>query len=174
MNQNKIGNFMKTLRRERNLTQEQLAEAFHVSRRTVSRWETGYNMPDLDILIEMSDFYDVDLREILDGERKSEKMNAEMKETVIKVAEYSNDQKRRIANVTLIYFILGIVSLIINQGMRFFDLPETFFVGLIEGITAGTALVSMIFGILYVSDAMANVQEFKKRVFGRTNPAKEK
>ena len=169
MNQNKIGNFMKSLRRERNLTQEQLAVEFHVSRRTVSRWETGYNLPDLDILIEMSDFYDVDLREILEGERKSEKMDAEMKETVIKVAEYSNCQKERIANVTLIYFILGIVSLIINQGMRFFDLPETFLVGLIEGITAGTALVSMIFGILYVTDAVTNAEAFKKRVFGKKN-----
>ena len=59
--------------------------------RNVSRWETGNNLPALDILIEMSDFYEIDLREILDGERKSEKMNQELKETVLKVAEYSND-----------------------------------------------------------------------------------
>ena len=53
--------------------------------------------------------------------------------------------------------------------MRFFDLPETFLVGLIEGITAGTALVSMIFGILYVTDAVTNAEAFKKRVFGKKN-----
>ena len=40
-------------------------------------------MPDLDVLIELSDFYEVDFREILNGERKSEHMNEEMKETVI-------------------------------------------------------------------------------------------
>ncbi|RAZ50287.1 transcriptional regulator, partial [Klebsiella oxytoca] len=64
--------------------------------RTVSRWETGSNMPDLDVLIEMADFYEVDLRELLDGERKSERMNKELEETVLKVADYSNDEKKRL------------------------------------------------------------------------------
>ncbi|MBO7699972.1 MAG: helix-turn-helix transcriptional regulator, partial [Eubacteriaceae bacterium] len=71
----KIGNNLRELRKENSLTQEQLAEMMGVARRTVSRWETGSNMPDLDILIELSDLYCVDLREILDGERKSETMD---------------------------------------------------------------------------------------------------
>ena len=75
MDQVKTGAFLKELRKERNITQEQLAEKMCVSRRTVSRWETGSNMPDLDILIEISEYYDVDLREILDGERKEEQMD---------------------------------------------------------------------------------------------------
>ena len=82
MDQQKIGTFLKELRKEKNITQEQLAEKMCVSRRTVSRWETGYNMPDLDILIDIAEYYDVDLREILDGERKDEQMDKEMKETV--------------------------------------------------------------------------------------------
>ena len=93
MNQIKIGEFLKELRKEKGLTQEQFAEQFNVSRRSVSRWETGNNMPDLDTLIEMADYYEIDLREFLDGERKSEKMNEELKETVLKVAEYSNSEK---------------------------------------------------------------------------------
>lgn len=167
MNQNKVGNFIKELRKERELTQEQMAEIFNVSRRTVSRWETGSNLPDLDILIEMSDYYEVDLRELLDGERKKEKMNEEMKETVMKVAEYSNEEKRKMARMTLVYFVLGIVSLVINEGMRFFDLPEVFWVGFIEGATTGMTLVSMIFGILYVTGAMMKIREFKMRLIGR-------
>ena len=62
MDQQKIGSFLKELRKEKNLTQEQLAEALNVSGRTVSRWETGSNMPDLSILVELADFYDVDIR----------------------------------------------------------------------------------------------------------------
>lgn len=62
MNQIKIGEFLKELRKEKGLTQEQLAEKLNVSRRTVSRWETGNNLPDLDVLIEMADYYEVDLR----------------------------------------------------------------------------------------------------------------
>ena len=53
MDQIKIGNFIRELRKEKGFTQEQLAEHFNVARRTVSRWETGSNMPDLDILIKM-------------------------------------------------------------------------------------------------------------------------
>ena len=167
MDQKKIGSFIKELRKEKNLTQEQLAEKFNVSRRTVSRWETGNNMPDLDILIEMSDFYEVDFREILDGERKSEKMNDEMKETVMKVAEYSNEEKKKMSKVTLTYLILGIISIIINQGMRFFDLPSTFWVGFLDGATGGMTMAAMILGILYVTGAMVKVHEFKMRMIGR-------
>ncbi len=167
MDQNKVGSFLKELRKEKDLTQEQLAEEFNVSRRTVSRWETGNNMPDLDILIEMSDFYQIDLREILDGERKSGKMNEEMKETVMKVAEYSNGEKNKMAKVTLAYFVLGIISIIINQGIRFFDLPSTFWVGFLEGGTSGMTLAAMILGILYITGAMLKIREFKVRMLGR-------
>ena len=55
MDLQKIGTFLKELRNGEGLTQEQLAEKLNVSRRTVSRWETGSNMPDLDLLIEMAD-----------------------------------------------------------------------------------------------------------------------
>ena len=90
MNQQKIGEFLKHLRNDKGMTQEQLAEHFYVSSRTVSRWETGRNMPDVEMLIEFADFYDVEIREIIDGERKSENMDNEKKDTLKKVAEYSN------------------------------------------------------------------------------------
>ena len=61
----KIGRLLQELRKEKGLTQELLAERMGVARRTVSRWETGSNMPDLDILMELADLYTVDLREIL-------------------------------------------------------------------------------------------------------------
>ena len=126
MNMLKIGKFLKQLRTEKNLTQEQLAESLNVSRRTVSRWETGFNLPDLDILVIMSDFYQVDLRELLDGERRNEKMDEEMRDTVMKVAEYSNDEKRRASKVVLVFFVLGIVSLFANVIMRMMEFKETF------------------------------------------------
>jgi transcriptional regulator with XRE-family HTH domain len=94
MDQKKTGLFLKELRKEKKLTQEQLAEQFNVSDRTVSRWETGANMPDLSILIEIADFYNVDIREIIDGERRSENMNSDVKETLVKVADYTNTEKK--------------------------------------------------------------------------------
>ena len=95
MNQQKIGRFLKHLRKDKGLTQEQLAEHFYVSSRTVSRWETGSNMPDVEMLIELADFYDVDIREIIDGERKSENMDKETKDTLKKVAEYATEESNK-------------------------------------------------------------------------------
>lgn len=54
MNQQKIGSFIRELRKEQGITQEQLAEQFNVSARTISRWETGHNMPDISLLVEIS------------------------------------------------------------------------------------------------------------------------
>ena len=95
MNQVKIGEFLRELRKGKGLTQEQLAEQFNISRRSVSRWETGSNMPDVGLLIEIADFFDVDIREIIDGERKSENMDKE-KETLKKVAEYADAEKAKL------------------------------------------------------------------------------
>ena len=56
MDQKKIGRFLKELRKEKDITQEQLAEKIKVSGRTVSRWETGSNMPDISLLADLADF----------------------------------------------------------------------------------------------------------------------
>lgn len=108
----KIGTFLQELRKEKGLTQEQLAEQLGVARRTVSRWETGANMPDLDILVELSDLYAVDLREILNGEREREHMNEELKETVLQVADYSSEEKARLMQRMHWLFIAGLLGFI--------------------------------------------------------------
>ena len=168
MDLQKIGTFLKDLRKEKGLTQEQLAESLNVSRRTVSRWETGMNMPDLDLLMELSDLYAVDLREMLNGERKSEdKMNKELEETVLQVAEYTNADKQRVTKTVQGFFLLGILALAVNVGMEFLDAPDTFWTGVVKGITIGIAVGSMILGILYTTGAMMKVQAFKKRLLGK-------
>ncbi|MBQ6695441.1 MAG: helix-turn-helix domain-containing protein [Lachnospiraceae bacterium] len=142
MNQIKIGEFLKELRKEKRLTQEQLAEQFNVSRRSVSRWETGNNMPDLDTLIELADYYEIDLRELLDGERKSEKMNEELKETVLKVAEYSTNEKemkRKKLNKCFIIGGLCFLFVIINHqfgvlAMVFHNPIDDFMAGALTGL----------------------------------------
>ena len=146
MNQIKIGEFLKELRKEKGLTQEQFAEQFNVSRRSVSRWETGNNMPDLDTLVEMADYYEIDLRELLDGERKSEKMNEELKETVLKVAEYSNIEKEvKRKKLNKCFIIGGICFLLVILNHQFGVLAMNFN-NPIDDFAAG-ALTSL--GILF-------------------------
>lgn len=55
MDQIKIGAFLKELRKEKGITQEQLAEELLVSARTISRWETGNNMPDIGLLVDIAE-----------------------------------------------------------------------------------------------------------------------
>lgn len=167
MDQKKIGGFLKELRKEKNITQENLAEIFHVSGRTVSRWETGSNMPDLDILIEIADFYDVELREILNGERKGEIMNKEMEETVLKVADYSNYEKQKLAKRICALFIIGFIAFTGYVVLEFMGTADTFTDGMVAGCLLGFAYGMMIVGILYTSGILAKFRAFKMRLLKR-------
>ena len=168
MDLQKIGAFLKELRKEKGFTQEQLAETLNVSRRTVSRWETGNNMPDLDLLMEIADLYEVDLREMLNGERKSEdKMNKELEETVLQVAEYTNADKQRVTKTVQGFFLLGILALVINVAMDLMEVEGTFWTGFGQGATIGIAIGSMVLGILYTTGAIMKVQAFKRRMLGK-------
>ena len=113
MDQIKIGAFLKALRKEQGLTQEQLAERLHVSGRTVSRWETGNNLPDVGTLIELADFYGVSIPELIKGERKSEPMDQETRNTAAAMAEYSRNElktgKQKVIGLLLLAFGLFVI-----------------------------------------------------------------
>ena len=96
MDQKKIGGFLRELRKSAGFTQEQVAEKLGISSRTISRWETGAYMPDISMLVDIAELYDVDIREIIDGERKEENMNSEVKEVAEKMADYSTMEKNNI------------------------------------------------------------------------------
>ena len=110
MDMKKTGAFLKALRKEKKYTQEELAEHLNVSNRTVSRWETGTNLPDIDILVQLSDFYGVDIRELIDGERKSAKIDNDQKSSITKVAEYSNLKEKILIRRIILVVVLGIVA----------------------------------------------------------------
>ena len=113
MDQIKIGTFLKELRKAKGLTQEQLAEKLNVSSRTVSRWETGSNMPDISMLVQIADFYDVSIPEIIYGERKSENMDQETRETAVAMAEYSQNtakiEKQKVIGILMSAFGVFII-----------------------------------------------------------------
>ena len=152
IDQMKIGKFLKELRKEKELTQEQLAEKFGVSSRSVSRWENGNTMPELGILVELAEYYEVDIKEIIDGERKSESMNKEEKETLRKVADYTEAEKRLVVRrkciVTFVVTLACVLSILIGY-MVFPTLPEDSFLrsnGLWMGM--GVLGIAVMWGII--------------------------
>lgn len=163
----KIGTFLKELRKEKNITQEELADKMGVSRRTVSRWETGSNMPDMDILIDISDFYGVDLREILDGERKDSQMDKEMKETVLKVAEFSNEEKANILKNMHVLFVAAMVFLILLIATQFIDGLNDHLRNFLTGMSMGIGLGMTILGAVITSRYAKTIRDFKMRLIGK-------
>lgn len=113
MDQIKIGTFLKLLRKEKNLTQEQLAEQLGVSNRTVSRWENGNNMPDISLLSEIAEFYDVSIPELIYGERKSENMREEAKEVAETMSDYAKAEKETLVKSIRNMSLIGLIALII-------------------------------------------------------------
>jgi len=73
MNQDKIGNFIKSIRLEHNLTQKELADKLGVTYQAVSKWENGKNVPDIGIMKQISEEFDVNIDEILNGEKQIKK-----------------------------------------------------------------------------------------------------
>ena len=69
MNQDKIGKFLASLRKENNLTQEDIAEKLNVNVKSVSRWENGRNLPDPSIMKEICKIYNVSINELFNGEK---------------------------------------------------------------------------------------------------------
>lgn len=163
MDQKKVGSFLRELRKEKQLTQEQLAERFGVTNRSVSRWETGSNMPDLSILVELADFYDVDIRDIIDGERKGEDMNKEEKERLQLVADYAETEKNTLLMRLRIFSIVGLVSLIAGLVMLVLggdnNLPVyDYLMGTLMGVSIGALLVA----VLYSTGALENMRKRKR------------
>jgi len=73
MNQSTTGKFISKKRKEKNLTQEQLAEKLGVSNKTVSKWETGKCMPDYSVVKDLCKELDISIAELMDGEESEEK-----------------------------------------------------------------------------------------------------
>ena len=85
MEQNKTGQFLQSLRRDRRLTQEQLGAILGVTGKTVSRWETGAYLPPVDMLLALSELYQVSMNELVLGERITQKdLPAKAEEAVTK------------------------------------------------------------------------------------------
>ena len=111
LDQKKIGEFLRELRKAKGLTQEQVANHFNIAGRTVSRWETGSNMPDIGIISEIADFYEVDIRELINGERDTSEVVQE--DTVAKVIEYADTENEKLTKNVAKFSAIGIVSMLV-------------------------------------------------------------
>ena len=91
MNQEKIGKFIANCRKEKNITQQELAEKLGVSDRTIGNWENGRNMPDLSLFKPLCQELDITLNDLISGEKVKEKEYQEkLEENIINTINYTN------------------------------------------------------------------------------------
>ena len=164
----KVGSFLRELRKEKNLTQEQLAEIFQVTNRTVSRWETGSNMPDVSLLLEIAEYYQLDVREILNGERNAPTEEASDAKTedhakLQEVAAYVDSDKEKMATKTRIYAIAGLIAVICNVCLTNFGPADSLPVNLIKKLCVLLVYLALSASILYTTDRLQILQRKYKQ-----------
>lgn len=108
MDQEKIGKFISKCRKEKNITQSELAEKLGVTDRSISNWETGKNMPDLSLFRPLCELLNISINELLSGEKiNKEEYQSKFEENIINTISYSNkkiEQKNKIIGLILLMF----------------------------------------------------------------------
>ena len=173
MDLDKIGKFIALNRKNKGLTQEQLAEKLGVTNKTVSRWETGKYMPDLSLLKPLSEELGITLNELLSGEKiEEQKIVENMEKNIINTIDYSNKKvENEHKKISIILMILG--AIISISALTIFDKESSwcsiysiigiiiFVIGLVRNfkkfkkipkIAIGVVLFIGIFGIFYIAD----------------------
>ena len=114
MDQIKIGKFIAQLRHEKNLTQEALGKNLGVTNKTISRWENGNYMPNIEMLQMLSKEFNVDINELLCGERiKEEDYHKKAEENLVAALEKKKWLKEHTFDIVF-YIILFIVAYFIT------------------------------------------------------------
>lgn len=117
MDTQKIGKFIAQKRKEKNLTQVQFGELLGVTSKTVSRWENGHYMPDLALLIPMSEILEITLNELLNGEDLTiEEAAVKAEDSIANTIDYSNREIKKLRRkyVGVILGTIGVIVIIIT------------------------------------------------------------
>ncbi len=129
MDKEKIGAFLCSLRKNNNMTQEDIATKLFTSRENVSKWERGINMPTPDTLLELSKIYSVSVNEILLGERKSKENSSRVDNISLEVLRESHRKTKRIIKYFLTIITILIVSFLTYYFINTYNSVHVFFIG---------------------------------------------
>lgn len=113
----KIGQFIKELREENNLSQNQLSEEIHVTRQAVSNWENGKALPDSNVLLILSNLFKVSINEILSGKRLTKEDNLE--EIALQLVDENNQKRNKIKKMMISFSTILSILVILFLGYYF-------------------------------------------------------
>ena len=114
MDQEKIGKFLLLLRREKKMTQAQLAEILNVSDKTISKWERGICLPEMNTIDMVTKFFDISLMEFYAGERNVVLSNKIVNETAKNAVRLSSKkQYQKYKKIIVMILIISLITILI-------------------------------------------------------------
>lgn len=148
MDQIKIGRFISEKRKEKKLTQAQLAERLGITDRAVSKWETGKSLPDAAIMLELCGLLCITVNDLLCGEVVSmENYNERTEKNLVEMVRQKEDADRRLLVMEI---VIGAVSILFAAAMlavaMLIEMPDIVKYILI-GVGFVQFIVAMMFGI---------------------------
>lgn len=151
MNQAAIGSYIAKKRREKNLTQEQLAETLGVSNKTISKWENGKCMPDYSIIEQLCKELSVTLSELMDGEDAAEdSVRVYDDEQILDLLRRTQELERQKGILYgVILVVLGIACNAMSGTVTGSEVQE-----FISGLLMGLSVAEILAGIVVVGKNM--------------------
>lgn len=121
MNQEEIGKFISSCRKDKGLTQMQLAEMLNITNRAVSKWETGKSCPDVSIMLELCDILGITVNELLSGERiVMEDYQKKAEENLIELQSKKEKVQKSLFRVELIWLVISLLLMPVHLAINYF------------------------------------------------------
>lgn len=152
MNQLTTGKFILKKRKEKNLTQEQLAEKLGVSNKTISKWETGKCMPDYSVIKNLCEELEITIAELMDGEETEEKSvrtyDEEQIMDLLRRTQELEKQKKLIYGFLLI--VMGIAIQALSHSISGSNVKD-----FLSGLMLGLSIAEMLVGVYIIGRHIA-------------------
>lgn len=149
IDKSKFGAFISELRKEKGITQKELAGKLFISDKAVSKWETGHSVPDITLLVPLSEILEVTVTELLECRRMEKEMNVAQMDNVVKrvihLSEEEKNNRPQAERKNIVFFIVCvIISLLELFGLYQLEHGFYFVIPVFVG-----SLLAMLFGIYF-------------------------
>ena len=151
MNQLLVGKFITRKRKEKNLTQEQLAEKIGVSNKTISKWETGKCMPNYSVIELLCEELNITLAELMNGEEDEKSIHTYDNEQIVEMLkEIQNLKAQKALIMGYCLLVMGGVMLALSQIFGGTDIQD-FLSGFMLGLSIGEFLAGVFLLAYYLA-----------------------
>ena len=158
MDQLKIGKFIAERRKEKSLTQMQLAEKLGITDKAISKWERGIAMPDTSIMLELCDILSISVNELLNGEKIIMENNQQKNEQILlEMAKELEQKNRTVWRAMWVILIVSMVALFASLMIAAFVIPE----GVWQIVTIIAACVIFLIPCFYALKLEVSVGVYK-------------